>query len=127
MEMVTAMPENVNAPLIMSMPKIVQFLDVSSYSRRWFSQIIVKLKNHYFELKKNMLIINYISNYEKIEIFHLKNWKNKISWLYDNWPKSSSMVFVLIPYCFINLSLAHMSRKSKLLSAMMYFQNMGFV
>ena len=65
MEMVIAMPENANAWLIMSMPKIVQFLDVSSYSRRWFSQIIVKLKNHYFELKKNMLIINYISNYEK--------------------------------------------------------------
>ena len=127
MEMVTAMPENANAWLIMSMPKIVQFLDVSSYSRRWFSQIIVKLKNHYFELKKICWLLITFPIMKKIEIFYLKNWKNKISWLYDNWPKSSSMVFVLIPYCFINLSLAHMSRKSKLLSAMMYFQNMGFV
>ena len=33
MEMVTAMPENANAPLIMSMPKIVQFLDVSSFHK----------------------------------------------------------------------------------------------
>ena len=33
MEMVTAMLVNVNAQLIMSMPKIVQFMDVSTYSK----------------------------------------------------------------------------------------------
>ena len=33
MEMVTAMPVSANAPLIMSMPKIVQFLDVSSFHK----------------------------------------------------------------------------------------------
>ena len=31
MKMVTAMPVSANAQLIMSMPKIVQFLDVSSF------------------------------------------------------------------------------------------------
>ena len=33
MKMVTAMPVSANAPLILSMPKIVQFQDVSSYSK----------------------------------------------------------------------------------------------
>ena len=33
METVTAMPVSANAPLIMSMPKIVQFLDVSSFHK----------------------------------------------------------------------------------------------
>jgi hypothetical protein len=33
MKMVTAMPVSANAQLIMSMPKIVQFLDVSTYSK----------------------------------------------------------------------------------------------
>ena len=33
MEMVTAMPENANAHQIMSMPKIAQFMDVSTYSK----------------------------------------------------------------------------------------------
>ena len=33
MKMVTAMPVSANAPLIMSMPKIVQFLDVSSFHK----------------------------------------------------------------------------------------------
>ena len=32
MEMVTAMPENANAPLIMSTPKIARIMDVSTYS-----------------------------------------------------------------------------------------------
>ena len=31
MEMVTAMPENANAPLIMSMHKIARIMDVSTY------------------------------------------------------------------------------------------------
>ena len=33
MEMVTAMPVNVNAQLIMSMPKIARIMDVSTYSK----------------------------------------------------------------------------------------------
>ena len=33
MEMVTARPENANALLIMSMPKIAQFMGVSTYSK----------------------------------------------------------------------------------------------
>ena len=33
MEMVTAMPENANAPLIMSMNKIARIMDVSTYSK----------------------------------------------------------------------------------------------
>ena len=33
MEMVTAMPENANAPLIMSMQKIARIMDVSAYSK----------------------------------------------------------------------------------------------
>ena len=39
MEMVTAMPENANAWLIMSMPEIVQFLDVSSYSQSNYKEV----------------------------------------------------------------------------------------
>ena len=39
MEMVTAMPVNANAPLIMSMPRIVQFLDVSSYSQSHYIEV----------------------------------------------------------------------------------------
>ena len=39
MEMVTAMPENANAWLIMSMPEIVQFLDVSSYSQSHYKEV----------------------------------------------------------------------------------------
>ena len=39
MEMVTAMPENANALLIMSMPKIVQFPDVSSYSQSHYIEV----------------------------------------------------------------------------------------
>ena len=33
MEMVTAMPDNANALLIMSMPKIARITDVSAYSK----------------------------------------------------------------------------------------------
>jgi hypothetical protein len=51
MEMVTAMPENANAPLIMSMPKIVQFLDVSSYSQ-----------SHYIEVPKGVVFSRAIQN-----------------------------------------------------------------
>ena len=39
MEMVTAMPENANAWLIISMPKIVQFLDVSLYSQSHYIEV----------------------------------------------------------------------------------------
>ena len=39
MEMVTAMLENANALLIMSMPKIVQFMDVSSYSQSHYIEV----------------------------------------------------------------------------------------
>ena len=39
MEMVIAMPENANALLIMSMPKIVQFLDVSSCSQSHYIEV----------------------------------------------------------------------------------------
>ena len=39
-QMVTAMPANVNAPLILSMPKIVQFLDVSSYSQSHYIEVL---------------------------------------------------------------------------------------
>ena len=38
-QMVTAKPENANAWLIMSMPKIVQFLDVSSCSQSHYLKI----------------------------------------------------------------------------------------
>ena len=39
MEMVTAMLVSANAPLIMSMPKIAQFLDVSSYSQSYYIEV----------------------------------------------------------------------------------------
>ena len=39
MEMDTVMPVNVNATLIMSMQKIVQFLDVSSYSQSHYIKV----------------------------------------------------------------------------------------
>ena len=39
MEMVTAMPVSANAPLILSMPKIVQFPDVSSYSQSHYIKV----------------------------------------------------------------------------------------
>ena len=45
---------------------------------------------------------------------------------YHNSSKSSSTVLVLVPDCLEYLSSAHMSRKSKSLLAMMYFQIHGF-
>ena len=39
MKMVTAMPVSANAPLILSMPKIVQFPDVSSYSQSHYIEV----------------------------------------------------------------------------------------
>ena len=40
MKMVTAMPVSANAPLILSMPKIVQFPDVSSYSQSHYIEVL---------------------------------------------------------------------------------------
>ena len=40
MKMVTAMHVIANAPLILSMPKIVQFLDVSSYSQSHYTEVL---------------------------------------------------------------------------------------
>ena len=48
MEMVTAKPENANAYLIMSTPKIAQFMDVSSYSKPLcFFPLLYKYVNTY--------------------------------------------------------------------------------
>ena len=46
---------------------------------------------------------------------------------YHNLLKSSSTVLILVPNCFIYLCSANMSRKSKSLLAMMYFQKHGFM
>ena len=65
MEMVIAMPDNVNVPLIMSMPKIVQFLDVSSYSQ-----------SHYIEVPQEGVSSKGIQNWLLIFcLFLQKNWK----------------------------------------------------
>ena len=40
MKMVTAMLVSANAPLILSMPKIVQFPDVSSYSQSHYIEVL---------------------------------------------------------------------------------------
>jgi hypothetical protein len=41
MEMVTAMPENANAPLIMSMNKIAHIMDVSKYEKPLFFFLLI--------------------------------------------------------------------------------------
>ena len=41
MEMVTAKPENANAWLIMSMPKIARIMDVSTYLKAVYYTVIV--------------------------------------------------------------------------------------
>ena len=70
--MVTAMLVSANAPLILSMPKIVQFLDVSSYSQ-----------SHYIEVLRCLLQTNKKLIVNIQPIFAKKNLKRDIMQLFS--------------------------------------------
>ena len=50
MEMVTAMPDNANAWLIMSMPKIARIMDVSTYSKSLCFFLLLDECNNTYQL-----------------------------------------------------------------------------
>ena len=94
METVTAMPVNVNATLIMSMQKIVQFLDVSSYSQSHYIEVLRCLSQ-----SNTKLIVNIQP------IFAKKNLKRDIMQLFS---ADATMFLKVFQHFF-----AHENKKNK--------------